>query len=141
MCSDSGVVMRMCGDLRSMRARADAGVSPVRTATRISGKLSPVGDESLAQLGERPLEVALNVVVQRLERRDVEDVNRVRQRLTQPVDDELVQLPEKRRERLPGAGRRENERVRTARDRRPALRAAARSARRACRGTTRRTIG
>ena len=41
MCSDSGVVMRMCGDLRIMRARADAGVSPVRTATRISGNVSP----------------------------------------------------------------------------------------------------
>jgi hypothetical protein len=37
MCSDSGVVIRMCGVLRSIRARADGGVSPVRTATRISG--------------------------------------------------------------------------------------------------------
>ena len=42
MCSDSGVVMRMCGVLRIIRARADAGVSPVRTATRISGKLFAV---------------------------------------------------------------------------------------------------
>ena len=41
MCSDSGVVMRTCGVLRSMRARAAAGVSPVRTATRISGNFSP----------------------------------------------------------------------------------------------------
>ncbi len=41
MCNDSGVVIRMCGDLRSIRARADCGVSPVRTATRISGNDSP----------------------------------------------------------------------------------------------------
>ena len=41
MLRDSGVVIRMCGDLRSILARADAGVSPVRTATRISGNFSP----------------------------------------------------------------------------------------------------
>ena len=89
--------------------------------------------EPLAQLGERLLEVALDVVVERLERRDVEDVHRVRQRLRQPVDDELVQLPEKRRERLAGAGRREDERVVAARDRRPAVALRRDSARRASR--------
>ena len=41
MFSDSGVVIRMCGDFRSILARADAGVSPVRTATRISGNSLP----------------------------------------------------------------------------------------------------
>ena len=41
MLSDSGVVISMCGDFRSIRARADGGVSPVRTATRISGKSFP----------------------------------------------------------------------------------------------------
>ena len=121
MCSDSGVVMRMCGDLRIIRARADCGVSPVRTATRISGNASPAAANRSLQLGERQLEVALDVVVERLERRDVEDLNRVRQRLTQPVDDELIQLPEERRERLAGAGGRENERVRAAGDRGPSL--------------------
>ena len=39
--SDSGVVIRMWGLRRIMRARADGGVSPVRTATRISGNGSP----------------------------------------------------------------------------------------------------
>ncbi len=80
MCSDSGVVMRMCGDLRSIRARADCrrvagahGDADLRE--RLARRL-----EALAQLGERPLEVALDVVVQRLERRDVEDLHRVRQR-------------------------------------------------------------
>ena len=78
MCSDSGVVIRMCGDLRSMRARADAGVSPVRTATRISGNVSPAAVEAIAQLVQRLLEIALDVVVEGFERRDVENVNRVR---------------------------------------------------------------
>ena len=31
--SDSGVVMRMSGGVRSIRRRSSAGVSPVRTAT------------------------------------------------------------------------------------------------------------
>ena len=80
MCSDSGVVMRMCGVLRSIRARAEAGVSPVRTATRISGNFSPCCLEALLQLGERELEVALDVVVERLERGDVEEMDRVGER-------------------------------------------------------------
>ena len=45
MCSDSGVVIRTCGDLRIIRARADCGVSPVRTATR-SWDSSPAIDAS-----------------------------------------------------------------------------------------------
>ena len=81
MCSDSGVVIRMCGDLRIIRARADAGVSPVRTATRISGNDFPAAANRSRKRGERALEVALNVVVQRLERRDVEDLHRVGERL------------------------------------------------------------
>ncbi len=35
--SDSGVVIRMSGGVRLMRARSDAGVSAVRMAVRISG--------------------------------------------------------------------------------------------------------
>jgi hypothetical protein len=41
MFSDSGVVIRMCGVRRIILARAAAGVSPVRTAIRISGSVSP----------------------------------------------------------------------------------------------------
>ena len=39
--SDSGVVMRMSGGCLSMAARSAAVVSPVRTATRITGAASP----------------------------------------------------------------------------------------------------
>ncbi len=39
MYSDSGVVTRMCGGRFAIFARSPTGVSPVRTATRISGNL------------------------------------------------------------------------------------------------------
>ena len=68
------------------------------------------------QPGERPAQVALDVVVQRLERRDVEDAQAAARRGREPVD-----RVEERRERLARAGRRLDERVRAARDHRPAL--------------------
>ena len=37
--SDSGVVTRMCGGVRSIAARSDCGVSPVRTAAVIRRRL------------------------------------------------------------------------------------------------------
>ncbi len=40
MYSDSGVVTRMCGGVRRMRARSLCGVSPVRTAARIGASPS-----------------------------------------------------------------------------------------------------
>jgi hypothetical protein len=41
MYSDSGVVMRMCGGRRTIVCRSRAGVSPERTAVRISGNMIP----------------------------------------------------------------------------------------------------
>ena len=70
-------------------------------------------------LSERTLEVSLDVVVERLERRDVEEMNRVRERTLEAVGDERVELPEEGGEGLAGAGRREDERILPARDRRP----------------------
>ena len=90
----------MCGDLRIIRARADCRRVAGAHRDANLGKRLAGGLEPLAQLGERPLEISLDVVVQRLERRDVEDVHRVGERLVAAVDDQLVQLPEKRRERL-----------------------------------------
>jgi hypothetical protein len=83
------------------------------------GKLLAARNEALAKLRERTLEVPLDVVVERLEGRDVEEVDRVRERAIETVRDESVELPEKRRERFSGAGRREDERVLAAGDRRP----------------------
>ena len=42
MYSDSGVVMNTCGGLRAWSVRSFCGVSPVRTATRISGSGWPI---------------------------------------------------------------------------------------------------
>ena len=69
--------------------------------------------------GERAAQVPLDVVVERLERRDVEQPQPVAGRLVQPVDAE-----EERRERLPRARRRLDEHV-TAASRSPASRAPA----------------
>ena len=102
--SDSGVVMRTSGGVRSIRCRSRCGVSPVRTPT-VSCEPSPASG---------PAEVPLDVVVERLQRRDVEQPEALARRLVQPVD-----ALEERGERLPGAGRRLDEDVRAGRDRRP----------------------
>src|SRR5262249_46513363 len=75
--------------------------------------------EPFLEFGKRLLEVALDVVVESLERRHIEDVHRVRQRPLESVDDEVVELPEERRQRFPCARWRQDQRVLTAGDRRP----------------------
>ena len=103
--SDSGVVIRMSGGVRTIAARSFCGVSPVRTA-----------DAQLrAQPGERPAQVALDVVVERLQRRDVEEPQALAGPRVEPVD-----AVEEGGERLAGAGRRLDEDVAAARDRGPA---------------------
>ena len=61
--SDSGVVIRMSGGWRSIAWRSRCGVSPVRTATRQLG----------ADPAQRRAQVALDVVGERLQRRDVDE--------------------------------------------------------------------
>src|SRR6266436_379534 len=48
-------------------------------------------------------------------------MDRIRERFLRSADDQLVQLPQKRRQGLPGSGRSEYERVGSARDRGPTL--------------------
>ena len=67
------------------------------------------------EAGQRAAQVPLDVVVQRLQRRDVEQPQPLARRLVQPVD-----AVEERGERLPGAGRRLDQRVLARGDRRPA---------------------
>ena len=81
MKSDSGVVTRMCGGVLRIRLRSNAEVSPVRTASRIGTSSTPMLQELVADAGERLLEVLLDVVRERLQRRDVEDVDLVREAL------------------------------------------------------------
>ena len=77
--------------------------------------------------GERAAQVALDVVVERLQRRDVEHAQPLARRRVQAVE-----RVEERGQRLAGAGRRLDQHVRAGRDRRPAERPAAASARRRC---------
>ena len=60
-------------------SRSACGVSPVRTAVRISTSGRPSARQLVADAGERRLEVALDVVRQRLQRRDVDDLRLVRE--------------------------------------------------------------
>ena len=70
--------------------------------------------ERRADARERCPEIALDVVVQRLQRRHVEQSQALARARVEAVD-----AVEERRERLPGAGRRLDEHVPPARDRRP----------------------
>ena len=73
-----------------------------------------------ADLLERGLEVALDVVAERLERRDVDDLRHVLERARLRLADEAVDAGEEGGEGLAGAGRRADQRVAPAGDLRPA---------------------
>ena len=107
--------MRMSGGVRSMRRRSSGGVSPVRTATLGAGRSTPAAAARRADARERRAQVALDVVVERLERRDVEHAQALAGLRQQAVEE-----PQERRQRLAGARRRAHEHVLARRDRRPA---------------------
>ena len=79
MYSDSGVVTRICGGLRRIRSRSACGVSPVRTSVRISTSGKPSAAELLTDAAQRLVEILLDVVGQRFERRDIDDLDLVAQ--------------------------------------------------------------
>ena len=121
MCSDSGVVIRMCGVLRSIRARSDV--------RRVAGAH---GDADLGErLARRPRSASFSCAsgVSRLRCTSLLSAlsgdtysrcTALASGAALPVDDERVQLPQERRERLARAGRREDQRVVAVRDGRPA---------------------
>ena len=80
---------------------------------RVAGANSDA--EARLEPGERPAQVPLDVVVERLERRDVQDAQALARARVQPVD-----RVEERGERLARAGRRLDQDVAAGRDRRPA---------------------
>ena len=92
-------------------ARADPG------ADFHIGKPAPA--ELLPDAGQRRLEVAMDVVRQRLERRDVDDLSRVGEGAVETLPHEVVDRGQERRERLARAGRRGDERVAAGLDRGP----------------------
>ena len=95
----------MWGGRRRIRSRSDVGVSPVRTQVRISTSGSPLRTELLPDAGQRRLQVAMNVVRQRLERRDIDNLGRVGQSAFEALPDEVIDGRKERRERLARAGR------------------------------------
>ncbi len=118
--SDSGVVTRMCGGVRSIAARSVCGVSPLRTAAVILTGGSP----SLASVDLAPRlgEVLVDVRRQRLQRRDIDDPHLVGQSaLLGPSRNSWSIAVRKAASVLPGAGRRRDQRVRAAPDRAPAF--------------------
>ena len=66
--SDSGVVTTKLGGWRSMAARCELVVSPVRTATRMRGAVEPQLGRDVGDLGERAFEVLGDVDGERLQR-------------------------------------------------------------------------
>ena len=84
---------------------------------RRRGQLEARGRGGRADAGERGAQVALDVVVERLERRDVEHAQPLAGLRHEPVEE-----PQEGRERLAGAGRRAQQHVLAGGDRRPALR-------------------
>jgi hypothetical protein len=79
-----GVVTRMCGGVRTIAARSDAVVSPVRTAAVMRGYLQPSLPRQAADAAARLGQVLVDVGAQGLQRRDVDHADFVRQRRFEP---------------------------------------------------------
>ena len=121
--SDSGVVMRMSGGRRASSRRSSAGVSPVRLATVMVGGPAAQSLRLLGDPGQRRPQVPLDVVGQRLERRDVQDADEAwlgAGAFRARVRGQPVQRPQERGEGLATPRRRVDERVLPRGDGRPA---------------------
>ena len=115
--SDSGVVIRMSGGRRTSFWRSDGGVSPDPDGDGQARQRRAGGLGRLQDPFEGELEVAEDVLVEGLQRRDVEDPDPARPPGDAP---EVVQAGQERRERLARAGGGEDQRVPPRGDRRPA---------------------
>src|SRR5204863_5110448 len=84
-------------------------------------KLVAVGCGGRADPGQGLAQILLDVVVQRAKRRDVDDVDPVLQATVASQRVEVIERPEKCRERLAGARRRDDQGVAAGGDRVPPL--------------------
>ncbi|MEJ1975503.1 MAG: hypothetical protein WDN49_04880 [Acetobacteraceae bacterium] len=73
------------------------------------GEAAPL--QLLPDAGQRRLEVAVNIVRQRLERRDVDDLRRIGQRGFEPLAHQVIYGRQKRGQGFAGAGRRGDQRM------------------------------
>ena len=85
------------------------------------GQLDPLGSGRGADARQRRSQVLLDVVVERAERRDVDDVHAVLEASLEAEAVEVVERPQERRQGLARAGRGHDERVAPRGDRFPAL--------------------
>ncbi len=115
-----------CGDEDVGRATAHAfTLAGRRVAGAHPGADLDIGQAALAQrlpdARERFLQVALDVVGQRLQRRDVDHLRGVGEIARQPFADQPVDRCQKRGQRLAGSGRRSDQCMPAGSDRRPCL--------------------
>ena len=111
----------MCGGRLSIARRSFISVSPVRTAVRISGMSRPRAPAILQDFAERLLQIFLNVVSQSLERRNVQDLRRIRKFAGDGLSDQPVNAGEKRGQCFSGTRGRGNQSSFSGEDVRPAL--------------------
>ena len=118
--SDSGVVTRMCGGVRSIAARSAARGVAGPHGGRDPRRRKPGRFGQALNAGARLGEVLVDVRAERLERRHVEDADLVRQRRRETLLEQRVDGGEERRQRLARAGGRGDQRVPAGGDRVPA---------------------
>ena len=114
----------MSGGWRAIWRRSSVGVSPVRDATVMRGGRLAEALRRQADPGQRRPQVALDVVGQGLERRDVQDADvpglaALRRRAR--VAGQAVEAPQEGGQGLAAPGRGVDQGVMAVRDRRPAL--------------------
>ena len=119
-------------DVKQFRRRyQDVGRPPAHPLTlgrrRVAGThpradldvSEPPPNELLPDAGQRRLQVAVNIVRERLQRRDIDNVGRVGQIPFEALPDQIIDGRKKRRERLARAGRGGDQGVPARLDRRP----------------------
>ena len=111
----------MCGGRLSISRRSFISVSPVRTAVRISRHQQAAFAGQRQDLAERAFEVLLDVVAQRLQRRDVENFGAVVQVAGQRFAHQAIDADEKCGERFARAGGSGDQRGAAGENLRPAL--------------------
>ena len=105
----------------------------MRTQVRISTPGRAALAQGLADAGERGLQVALDVVGQRLQRRNVDHLRRIGEAAFQALAEQSVDGGQKCSQRLARSGRRGDQRMAAGLDRRPGLHL--------CRGRRRKAFG
>ena len=105
--------------LARMRSRSPCGVSPGAHPGADVDVGQPLRAQRRADAGQRRLQVALDVVGERLERGDVDDLGLVLERPLQPLPHQRIDGRQEGRQRLAGAGRRRDQHVSARLDRRP----------------------